>query len=67
MKMFIIVPPLNPWDKPADEIMLRMGASTLSPTEAGAWRVHTRGDMSKVQAWFDKGYRVREVDITLKG
>jgi len=63
MKMFIIVPPLSPWDKPRDEIMLRTGASTLSPTEAGAWRVHTRGDMSKVQAWFDRGYRVREVDV----
>ena len=63
MKMFIIVPPLNPWDKPKDEIMLRMGGSTLSPTEAGAWKMHTRGDMSKVQAWFDRGYRVREVDV----
>jgi hypothetical protein len=65
-EMFMIVPPLNPWDKPADEIMLRMGASTLGKTAAAAWAAHTRGDLSKVQAWFDRGYRVRRVDVVLK-
>lgn len=66
MEMYIIVPPLNPWDKPADEIMIRMGASTLSATAGEAWRRHTRGDMAKVQFWFDRGYRVRRVDVALK-
>jgi hypothetical protein len=64
--MFMIVPPLNPWDKPADEIMLSMGASTLGKTAAAAWAAHARGDMSKVQAWFDRGYRVRRVGVVLK-
>ena len=65
MEMFIIAPPLNPWDKPADEIAIRMGASAAA-TAGEAWRRHTRGDMSKVQFWFDRGYRVRQVDVTFK-
>lgn len=63
--MFLIVPPLNPWDKPADEIMVHAGASTLAPTPAGAWQNHTRGKMDQVQFWFDRGYRVRRVTVEL--
>jgi hypothetical protein len=66
VEMFMIVPPLNPWDKPADVVMVHMGADTLSRTAGEAWRRHTRGDMSKVQAWFDRGYRLRRVEVTIK-
>lgn len=65
MEAFIIVPPLNPWDKPADQIMLEMGMSTMSRTAGEAWRKHTRGDMSKVQHWHDRGYRLRRVRVDL--
>lgn len=64
-EMFMVVPPLNPWDKPADKIMIHMGASTLSRTAGEAWTRHTRGEPSKVQYWFDRGYRLRRVTVEL--
>lgn len=65
MEMFMIVPPLNDWDKPADEIALRMGSSSIRPTAAAAWAVRTAGRSEKIQAWFDRGYRVRRVSVQL--
>jgi hypothetical protein len=65
MEAFIVVPPLNPWDKPADQIMLEMGMPTMSRTAGEAWRKHTRGDPSKVQFWHDRGYRLRRVRVDL--
>lgn len=65
MQMYMIVPPLNPWEKPADQIMIKMGVSTISSTAGEAWRKHTRGDMSKVQHWFNRGYRLRRVNVEL--
>lgn len=65
MECFIIVPPLSPWDKPADQIMLEMGMSTIGKTAGEAWRKHTRGDMSQVQYWHDRGYRLRRVSVNL--
>lgn len=65
MEAFIIAPPLNPWDEPADQIMIEMGMSTMSRTAGDAWRKHTRGDMSKVQHWHDRGYRLRRVHVAL--
>lgn len=66
MDMFIIAGPVSPWDQEyEEEIILRSGAGTLAPSPSGAWYRHTRGDMSKVQAWFDKGYRVRRVKVRL--
>lgn len=65
MEAFIIVPPINPWDKPADQIMLEMGMSTMSRTAGEAWRKHTSGDLSKVQFWHDRGYRLRRVRVDL--
>lgn len=65
MEMFIIVPPLNPWDKPANEIMLRMGRGSIATTAGEAWRRHTRGDMSKIQHWHDRGYRLRRICVEL--
>lgn len=62
---FIIVPPLNAWDKPADKIMLEMGMATISTNAGMAWRKQTRGDMSKVQHWHDRGYRLRRVKVEL--
>lgn len=38
---------------------------SLAKTPAGAWAKHTRGDLSKVQYWFDKGYRLRRCNIEL--
>lgn len=64
-QMFIIVPPLNEWDKTAEAIMLDMGLATIGKTAGEAWHRHTRGDMSKVQAWHDRGYRLRRVEVTL--
>lgn len=65
-EMFMIVPPVAPWDKPnAEKIMLDIGAATLAAGPGAAWFRHTRGDMSKVQAWFDRGYRLRRVAVTL--
>lgn len=65
MDAFIIVPPLNAWDKPADLIMLEMGMHTMGRTAGEAWRKHTHGDMSKVQHWHDRGYRLRRVKVEL--
>lgn len=64
--MFMIVPPISPWDRCHEEqIMLHMGASTLSKTAGEAWSRHTRQDMSKVQHWHDRGYRLRRVRVEL--
>lgn len=66
MQMFMVVPPINEWDKANEEsILLGMGASTLSASPVGAWRSHTRGRIDQVQAWFDKGYRLRRVNVTM--
>jgi hypothetical protein len=54
---------LGPWED--ERIKLTMGLSTISAGAGEAWRKHTRNDMSKVQAWFDKGYRLRKVNIEL--
>lgn len=65
LEMFMIVPPLNPWDKPKGDIMLRSGLHSIGITAGAAWHQHTQGDMSKVQAWFDRGYRLRRVRVEL--
>lgn len=63
--MYIIVPPLNPRDEPADKIMIHIGCSTISRTAGEAWQKQTRGNPDKVQAWFDRGYRLRRVSVEL--
>lgn len=63
---YIIVPPVSPWDKKIEtRIQLDIGLSTMSRTAGRAWFKQTRGDMSNVQAWFDRGYRVRRVKVEL--
>jgi hypothetical protein len=65
-ELFMIVPPLNPWDKPhAETIYFELGLMTIAKTAGEAWYKHTRGDMGKVQAWFDRGYRLRRVRCEL--
>lgn len=64
-EMFMIVPPTNPWDKPTAETLVWLGHGTLGVTAAEAWRKQTRGQMDRVQQWFDRGYRVRRVEVTL--
>jgi hypothetical protein len=66
IELFMVVPPLNSWDKPADRIMVEMGASSLGKTAGEAWFKHTRGKPEHVQHWFDKGYRLRRVTVFLK-
>jgi len=61
-ELFMIVPPLNPWDKKHEEdIYFDLGLMTIAKTAGEAWRKHTRGDMSKVQFWHDRGYRLRRL------
>jgi len=61
-ELFMIVPPLNPWDKPyAEDIYFDLGLMTIAKTAGEAWRRQTRGDMSKVQFWHDRGYRLKRV------
>lgn len=54
---------VGPWEDP--NVKLSMGLSTISKGPAEAWRKHTQGQMDKVQAWFNKGYRLRRVMIKL--
>jgi hypothetical protein len=63
--MYMIAMPLNPWDKPKEEITLILGASSIGKSPVDAWYKHTRGDLSKVQAWFDKGYRLKKINVEL--
>lgn len=66
MECFMIVPPVNAWDKPNEEkILLHMGLGTIGRTAGEAWSRKTGGDLSKVQAWHDKGYRLRRINIEL--
>lgn len=63
---FIITTPVSLWDKKNEElIQLDLGISSMSRTAGGAWHKHTRGDMSKVQHWHDRGYRLRRVSVSL--
>jgi len=64
-EMFIIVPPLNSCDNPTDEAKLQLGCNTLGRTAGEAWMRQTQGDRSKVQAWHDRGYRLRRVEVNL--
>lgn len=73
MKAFYIAMPnvLNP------ELALRIGLSSIAETEVMAWRKHIgiregipnswneREISRRVQAWFDKGYRVKEVEMVI--
>jgi hypothetical protein len=62
-EMFMIVPPLNKWDD--ERTALNLGISTIGKTAGEAWRRHTQGNPDKVQAWFDRGYRLRRVEVKL--
>ena len=58
------------------EDALRMGLSSVAETEAMAWRKHvgiregieaswdSREISRRIQAWFDKGYRVKRITIS---
>lgn len=63
---FIITGPVSQWDKKNEErIQLDMGISSMSKTAGAAWYKQTRGQMEKVQYWFDRGYRLRRVRVEL--
>lgn len=53
---------IGPWE---ERIALTMGLQSVAASPTGAWARHTQGKMDKVQAWFDKGYRLRRVNIEL--
>lgn len=67
---FIAMPDLN------FEDALRMGLSSIAETETMAWRKHigiregievswdNREISRRIQAWFDKGYRVKRITIS---
>lgn len=60
----MIVPPLNPWDKKHEEdIYFDVSLMTIAKTAGEAWRKQTRGDMSKVRFWHDRGYRLRRTKV----
>lgn len=58
------------------EDALRMGLSSVAETEAMAWRKHigiregveaswdNREISRRIQAWFDRGYRVKRITIS---
>jgi len=57
------------------EAAIRLGLSSVAETEAMAWRKHiglregienswdNREISRRIQAWFDEGYRVKEIEI----
>lgn len=53
---------LGPWE---ERVAFTMGLTSVAASPTGAWARHTRGQMDKVQAWFDRGYRLRRVNIEL--
>lgn len=53
---------LGPWE---EKVAFAMGLQSVAASPTGAWARHTQGKMDKVQAWFDKGYRLRRVKIEL--
>jgi hypothetical protein len=69
---FVIVPPLNPWDKNNKDIVPHMSYDTFGLTATEAWARHAQAQPSeddfsrRVQAWHDKGYRLREATLTIK-
>lgn len=54
---------LGPW--PDEKIQMAMGLSSIAKTAGDSWRRHTQGKPENIQAWFDKGYRLRRVKIEL--
>lgn len=65
-ELFMIVPPIDYWDKKLEEeIYFDVGLMTIAKTAGEAWRKQTRGDMSKVQFWHDRGYRLKRLKVEL--
>jgi len=65
---YVIVPPLNPWDK--KEHWLDFGYKTFATTPYEAWYRFTgyTDDLdrsTKIQRWFDKGYRVKSATLEI--
>ena len=63
MIAYIILSPFFAY-KDAEE-HLKWSLGTIGATAGEAWYKQTRGRMDTVQAWFDKGYRLRKVNIEL--
>ena len=70
---FVVVPPLSTWDeKDRETIIPRMSYKTFALTATEAWARHAqiqpREDdfSSKVQAWHDHGYRLRNATLIIK-
>lgn len=62
----MIVPPINPWEsRQAETIYFDLALMTIAKTADKAWRKQTRDDMSKVQYWHDRGYRLKRVRCEL--
>lgn len=71
MKAYFIAMPDLDFDR-----AIEMGMSSIAPTAAYAWRKHigiregvenswdNREISRRIQAWFDKGYRVKAIEIS---
>ena len=65
---YVIVPPLNPWDK--KELWLEAGHRNFGRTPYEAWYRFTgyTDDIdrtTKIQRCFDKGYRVKQATLEI--
>lgn len=66
---YVVVPPLNPWDK--KELWLDFGYKTFAVNPAASWHRFTGLDLSnpetsmRIQRWHDKGYRVKRATMEI--
>jgi len=70
---YAIVPPISPWDeKHREEIEMDTAIRTIEYNPGAAWRIHCErgkgtlehGELSsRIQHWYDRGYRLRKVRV----
>jgi hypothetical protein len=70
---YVIVPPLSPWDeKHASKIIPDLAYRSFHITSAGAWSQHCQTAVTdlnfskKVQAWHDRGYRLKKARLIIE-
>lgn len=68
MEGYVIIPPVNPWDK-KNIVIPEMSYRTFGRTPTEAWLRHmgtTEWDGLKVNRWIDAGYRLKDATLTIK-
>jgi hypothetical protein len=70
---YVIVPPLSKWDeKFSSQIIPEMSCHTFGKTATEAWSLQSKTlptdieFLTKVQAWHDKGYRLKKAKLTIE-